>query len=79
MKQKIKLKPLSLFSSYILKIGLPIISTVFLYIMYFLLDTPNNERAYTVYTVYSMIEYATMSFTLIFCGALVTDLAIKSI
>ncbi len=77
MKNKIKITPLSHVSSLIIKIGMPIIAVVFVYILQLLLNTPENEKAWLYANAYTMLEYAVMSFTLVFCGALVADMALK--
>lgn len=77
MKKKIKITPLSKISSIIFKIGLPIITLVFLYILKTLIDAPIYERAWLIASVPEMIEYAMMSYALIFCGALLADSATK--
>ena len=77
MKNRIKITPLSRISSLIIKIGMPIIAVVFIYILQLLLNTPENEKAWLYANAYTMLEYAVMSFTLVFCGALVTDMALK--
>ena len=74
---KIKIPTLKRLPSLILKIGLPIMTLVFTYILLFILNTPQNERAWIIYTGYTMLESAVMSFTLIFCGALFVDMVIK--
>lgn len=78
MKNKIKIQPLSKLSSTVLKVGLPLISVVFLYILFFILETPENKRAWVVSSTITMLEYAIMSFTIIICGALIIDAAVKN-
>ncbi len=78
MKNKIKIQPLSKLSSAVLKFGLPLISVVFLYILFFILETPENKRAWVVSSTITMLEYAIMSFTIIICGALIIDAAVKN-
>jgi len=78
MKNKIKLSPLSSLSSIILKIGLPLISAVFLYIFFFILDTPENKRAWVASSAIAMLEYAIMSLTIIICGSLIVDTVVKN-
>ena len=77
MKNKIKLSPLSKLSAVILKIGLPLMAVVFLYILFFLLEIPENKRAWVVSETIAMLEYAIMSFTIIICGSLIVDAAVK--
>ena len=77
MKTKFKISPLSKLSAAILKTGLPLISIVFLYILFYLLETPENKRAWVVCETIAMLEYAVMSFTLIICGSLIIDAAVK--
>lgn len=69
--------PLSKISSLIFKIGLPLITLVFLYILKILIEAPVNERAWLLVSAPEMIEYAMMSYALIFCGALLADVAVK--
>jgi|GEM_PF-6054296 len=76
-KLNIKIPKMKRLPTLILRIGMPLITFVFTYILLFILNTPNDERAWISYTAYTMLESAVMSFTLIFCGALVADMAIK--
>lgn len=78
MKNKIIISPLSKLSAIILKVGLPIMTLVFLYILFFILETPINKRAWVVSSTYAMLEYAIMSFTIIICGSLIVDAAVKN-
>lgn len=77
MKNKIKITPLSKISSMIFKIGLPIITLVFLYILFTVLSATEDKRAWSYASAYTMLEYAIMSFTIIICGALAADTAEK--
>lgn len=77
MKKKLVITPLSKLSAMIFKIGLPIITLVFLYILKLLIEAPENEIAWLLVSVPEMIEYAVMSYTLVFCGALIADAAVK--
>lgn len=76
-KRKIKIFPLSKVASMIIKIGMPIITLVFLYILHQLITAPINEREWIYALAPEMIEYAVMSFTLVFCGAFIADTAEK--
>ncbi len=78
MKNKIKISPFSPLAASIIKIGLPIISLIFMYILIYLIGIPENKRAWVVSSTYAMLEYAVMSFTLIVCGALIADTAVKN-
>lgn len=77
MRNKIKITPLKRIPSLMLQIGLPLIAFIFSYILFYILKTPENEKAWTFYVVCSMLEYAFMSMTLIICGTLLTDMALK--
>ena len=77
MINKIKITPLKRIPSLMLQIGLPLIAFVFSYILFYILKTPENEKAWTFYVVCSMLEYAFMSTTLIICGTLLTDMVLK--
>ena len=77
MKNKIKITPLSKLSLMILKVGMPLISVVFFYILYELLSASANEMGWEFVRAVSMLEYALMSFVIIFCGALLVDCAEK--
>ena len=78
MKNKIKICQPSKLSGLILKFGLPLISLVFIYILQLLLNTPENEKAWLYANAYAMLEYAVMSFVLVFCGAVIIDIAAKN-
>ncbi|MBE6642477.1 MAG: hypothetical protein E7615_02350 [Ruminococcaceae bacterium] len=75
--KKLKIPQLSKLAYYILAIGLPLIVIVFSYILSLLLYTPENEKAIVLLHIFSMLEYASMSFTLVVCGALFADIVIK--
>lgn len=77
MRKKLKIRPLSRLSAYILHIGMPLMVLIFAYITAFLLNTPANERAWICYEAHSMLEHAIMSLTLILAGAFVADIAQK--
>ena len=77
-KNKIKLPLLSKLSIGILKIGLPLIALLFFYILFQLIFTPENAKAWVLYCINDRLEYVFMSFTLIVCGALFVDMAVKS-
>ena len=66
--------PPSKLAGTILKIGLPLISAVFLYILFYVLNTPISERSWICSVSYEMLEYAVMSFTIILCGAILSDI-----
>ena len=76
-ERKIKISGMSRISLLIMRIGLPIIAFVFIYILQLLICTPENERAWLYANAYTMLEYAVMSFTLVICGALLADSAVK--
>ena len=65
--------------SLIVRIGMPLITLVFIYILHTVINTPENEKAWLYTQVYTMLEYAVMSFTLIFCAPFFTDMALKDI
>ena len=64
-------------ASLILKIGLPVVSSVFAYILIYTFNCPTNERAWVIGSIYAMLEYALMSFLVLFCGALIFDIIFK--
>lgn len=78
MKYSIGIPPLSKTAFCILKIGLPAISCVFLYILLFTLNCPANERAWVIGSIYAMLDYALMSFLVLFCGSLIVDIIVKN-
>ena len=75
--KKIKIPKLKRIPQLMLTIGLPFITLIFTYILLFIIKTPQSERAWIGYTVYTMLENAVMCFVLIFCGALLIDMAMK--
>ncbi len=77
MKRRIKTEPLSNLALWIIKIGMPIISLVFFYILYRLQSADANRMAWEYVRCLSMLEYGMMSFTLVFCGAILADFAEK--
>ena len=77
MKKKIVITPLSKVAEMIFKIGLPAIALVFTYILKLLIEAPKNDSAWLLTTVPEMLEYAMMSYALIFCGALLADISLK--
>ena len=77
MKHKIKITPFTKVSSLIIKIGMPVIALVFFYILHTVTSATDNDRAWVFASAYSMLEYALMSFTLVFCGALLADISEK--
>lgn len=78
MKRNISLPDVSPLASRVIKIGLPLISLVFVYILLILITTPAESAVWLVHEGYSTLEAAFMSFTLILCGAVVIDLAEKN-
>ena len=77
MKRRIKIEPVSTLALWIIKIGMPIISLVFFYILYRLQSANADSMAWEYVRCLSMLEYAMMSFTLVFCGAIIADFAEK--
>ncbi len=77
MINKIKNLTLSKVSLNFFKISSAVMVFVFLYILFLLLKTPENEKAWLYANAYTMLEYAVMSFTLVFCGSLIIDIALK--
>ena len=77
MINKIKKFTLSKVSLNFFKISAPFMVFVFLYILFSLLNAPENEKAWLYANAYTMLEYAVMSFTLVFCGSLIIDIALK--
>ena len=78
MKKTINIPSLSRLATYILKIGLPLISLVFVYIFLLLSTAPNGDKMLLYSNGYIMLEEAVMSFTLIFCGAFLADIVAKN-
>ena len=76
--KKIKIPKLSKLAYRILAIGLPLIVIIFSYILSLLLYTPENEMAIVLLHMFSMLEYASMSFAVVVCGALFVDIVVKS-
>lgn len=77
MINKIKKLTPSKVSLNFFKISATFMVLVFLYILFSLLNTPENEKAWLYANAYTMLEYAVMSFTLIFCGSFLIDIALK--
>ncbi len=77
MINKTKKLTLSKLSLIFFKISSAVMVLVFLYILFSLLNTPENEKAWLYANAYTMLEYAVMSFTLVFCGSLFIDIAEK--
>ena len=77
MKKRIHIPEISPIASHIIKTGLPLITAFFLYILFTLLNAPADRSAWLTQESYSVIECALMSFTVIFCGAVVIDIADK--
>ena len=77
MINKIKKLTLSKVSLTFFKISSAFMVVVFLYILFSLLNTPENEKAWLYANAYTMLEYAVMSFTLVFCGSVIIDIALK--
>ena len=77
MINKIKNLTLSKVSMTFFKICSAVMVLVFLYILFLLLNTPENEKAWLYAIAYTMLEYAVMSFTLVFCGSFLIDIALK--
>lgn len=78
MSKKIIFPTLTRVSALFFKVGVCIMTLVFLYIFMLLTNTPENERAWVLANVPAMLEYAFMSLTLIVCGSLVLDMAQKN-
>ena len=76
--KKIKIPKLSKLAYRILAIGLPLIVIIFSYILSLLLYTPENEMAIVLLHMFSMLEYASLSFAVVVCGALFVDIIVKS-
>ena len=76
--KKIKIPKLSKLAYRILAIGLPLIVIIFSYILSLLLYTPENEKAIVLLHMFSMLEYASLSFAVVVCGALFVDIVVKS-
>ncbi|MBQ4116235.1 MAG: hypothetical protein IJD37_02540 [Clostridia bacterium] len=77
MINNIKTLTLSKLSLRFFKICSAVMVLVFLYILFSLLNTPENEKAWLYANAYTMLEYAVMSFTLVFCGSFLIDIAIN--
>lgn len=77
MKKNFKKPSPKKLPSLMLKIGMPLITLVFIYILHTAISTPENEKAWLTYRVYAMLEYAIMSFTILFCAPFFTDMALK--
>ena len=61
----------------ILYIGLPLMTIVFGYILFSLINAHAESSAWLYNSGYEMLEYAVMSLTLILCGSIVADIAEK--
>ncbi|MBR5322113.1 MAG: hypothetical protein IKU48_01010 [Clostridia bacterium] len=77
MINKIKNFKLSKLSLTFFKICSAFIVLVFLYILFSLINISENEKAWLYANAYTMLEYAVMSFTLVFCGSVIIDIALK--
>ena len=77
MKRRIRITPISNLALWIIKIGMPIIALVFFYILYRLQSVNADQMAWEYVRILSMIEYGMMSFTIVFCGAILADFAEK--
>ena len=79
MIDKIKNLTLSKISLRFFKICSAVMVLVFLYILFSLLNTPENEKAWLWANAYTMLEYAIMSFTIVFCGTFLLDVGAKGL
>ena len=61
----------------ILTIGLPVVAFVFFYILFSLINIPEDKKGWLYAKVPAMLEYGLMCFALIICGGLFTDMAVK--
>lgn len=76
--RKIRYKSgLSRVATLIFTIGLPVVAFVFFYILFSLINIPENQKGWLYAKVPAMLEYGIMCFALIFCGGLFTDIAVK--
>lgn len=78
MKKYIKTINVDRLPALLIKMGMPVITLAFLYILNSVLAVPENEKAWLYAEVYTMLEYAVMSFTLLFCGSFLSDMALRN-
>ena len=77
MKNNIRGYTPSSTSAAILCVGLTLMTFVFGYILFSLINAPAEGSAWLYNSGYEMLEYAVMSLTLILCGSIVADIAEK--
>lgn len=77
MKTAVKIPPLSKEAYILFRILLLPVFLIFAYSAVYFLSTPIITRAWVISEIYTMLEYATLSFTLLFCGVLLFDIGLK--
>ena len=79
MKKRLVIPTLSKTAERFFTIASTLMVFVFLYLLVTLVKTPENEKAWLWANAYTMLEYAIMSFTIVFCGTFQLDVGAKGL
>jgi len=77
LKKQLCLPDLCTRAALIFRLGLPIAAFAFLYIFMLTATASQNEIAWLAPSIFPMLEYAVMTLSVVVCGGLFTDIAIK--